>query len=308
MEKRSKNLIYFTLILIIASWGLNVIAIKMIVSAFLPLTITAFRLLVAGIFVFLVLACVKKVRLPSKTEFWFILAGGLFNIVGHHYFLSFGLLQTSASNAGLILGLGPILTTVLAALLLRSSTSLAQIIGVVIGFTGVAVVVLNNGSISSISIGDLFIFLSILLQAVSFIIISKISATFDPRLMTGYMLIFGAIALFIISLITEPNGINSLMGGSLEIWIIFFASSILVTALGQMGYNYAIGQIGPAKTSIFINLQPFFSLIGAVIFLDENVDIGHIFGFLFIITGVIIGSDLWEEIIKTIQKKKRSHI
>lgn len=308
LPSHKKKFIYVTLVLVMLTWGLNVIATKLLVTIFSPVTVTAFRIFAAAICVFIILGFMKKVRRPTKREFIFILIGGLFNVVAHHYFLSIGLRETSASNGGLILGLGPLLTTVLAMAFLGTTMTMARIVGVLLGFTGVALVVLKDGNISSVSIGDLFIFISILSQAISFIFISKISKSLDPRLMTGYMLLFGSIVLFFISLGFEPEGLRSLANGSVGIWIVFFASAFFATAIGHMVYNFSVGQIGAAETSIFINLNPLFALIGAVIFLHEKIVLTQIFGFCFIIAGVVIGSDLWIEILKNSRKNKMKNM
>lgn len=306
--KTEKNLIYIMLITVMAIWGFNVIAIKLLVTEFMPVTITAFRIFIAGLGVFLVLALMKNVRLPSKREFWFIMMGSLFNVVGHHYFLSVGLKYTSASNGGLILGLGPLLTTVLAMIFLGNSITRVRLAGITLGLIGVAFVVLKDGSISGISFGDLFVFLSIFSQAVSFIFISKISKSLDPRLMTGYMLVIGSVFLFIISLWIEPAGLKSLAGSSIGIWVVFFASAFLATSFGHMGYNFAVGKIGAAESSIFINLNPLFALIGAVIFLGEKIIMTQIFGFLLILSGVLLGSDIWKDVFRHSNPKRKVHL
>ncbi|MDO7488692.1 EamA family transporter [Peribacillus frigoritolerans] len=47
-------------------------------------------------------------------------------MVFHHYFLAEGLTKTSASNAGLILGMGPILTVILTMIFFRKKTHVNQ--------------------------------------------------------------------------------------------------------------------------------------------------------------------------------------
>ncbi|WP_354378713.1 EamA family transporter, partial [Planococcus maritimus] len=63
------------------------------------------------------------------------------------------------------------------------------------------------------------VFISIFSQALSFIIISRAAKTLDPRLLTGYMLVFGSVILFIIGLITEPGEISQLDEASIGIWV-----------------------------------------------------------------------------------------
>jgi drug/metabolite transporter (DMT)-like permease len=306
LKKAPNYRIYFLLIFVMVAWGLNVIATKMVVTTFQPLTITALRVFTAAIGVFVILFFLKKVRLPSRKEFIYIFIAAIFNVVCHHYFLSLGLLNTSASNGGLILGLGPILSTIVAFLFLKNRISILQILGILLGIAGVSfIVVVGSGGVKAVSFGDIYVFLSILTQSFSFVMIKKISKTFEPSLMTGYMLLFGSIVLFVISLFKEPNGLKELSNGSFDIWMIFLASAIIATAIGHMIYNSAIGQVGVSEAAIFINLTPFFALVGAVIFLGEKITLPQISGFIFIIFGVLLGSGALEEFIQQSKQKNR---
>lgn len=296
---------YLILFCIMIVWGFNVTATKILVTHFMPVTMTAFRIFTAGISVFLLLFLLKQVRWLTHLEFRYVFFGALLNVVAHHYFLSVGLTRTSASNGGLILGLGPLLTSILAALFLGTSLSLLRMTGVLLGFAGVSFIVLQGGSIRSISMGDLDIFISILAQTASFVLIKKASRTLDPRLMTGYMLVIGSAFLFMLGIFLEPSGLKSLAQASVGLWLVFFASAMVATALGHMIYNYAIGKVGAAESSIFMNLSPFFSLVGAALFLGEKIGMEQILGFLFILFGVLLGSGAWEEWMAAIRQKRK---
>jgi drug/metabolite transporter (DMT)-like permease len=241
----------------------------------------------------------KLVRKPTGREMKYIFIGALFNVVCHHFFLSLGLSKTSASNGGIILGLGPILTTILSIIFLKHRVTLLRTLGIFLGFAGVAfTVILGSGGISGVSIGDVFVFLAILAQCLSFIVIKKATKTLDPRLMTAYMIFIGSIILFIISQVMEPNGIKSMEGKAPGVWAIFFASALIATAVGHLIYNYGVGKIGPSEASIFINLNPFFSLIGSILFLGEKISIYQIGGFIMILFGVILGSGVVDEFLE----------
>jgi drug/metabolite transporter (DMT)-like permease len=272
-------------------WGMNVSALKVIVENFMPITITAFRIFTAGLVVFIILAFTKIVRLPKNKEWFYIAGGALFSVVLHHYFLASGLTMTSAANTGLILGMGPVLTVIFATLILKRKPSKLQITGFILGFIGVSFTVLSgSGGINSVNLGDFYILLSILSQALSFIVIKQAADMMDPRLFTGYMLLFGSIILFLISLWTEPGGLASLSNVDGTVWLVFLFSAVIATGVGHMAYNYAINQLGPAETSIFLNLNTFFSILGAAIFLNEAILFSHFIGLVFIVSGVIFGS------------------
>ncbi|QNG60352.1 DMT family transporter [Bacillus sp. PAMC26568] len=288
--------IYLILIGVMLIWGLNVPLLKIIVDSFMPVTVTAIRIFTASICVFVLLFSLKLFRIPTLKETIYIAGGGLLNVVCHHYFLSVGLTMTTSTNGGLILGLGPMLTAILSILFLNQRLTALRFTGFVLGLTGVGFTILaGSKGLSSINMGDLYIFISIFTQACSFIIIKKACKTLDPRLMTGYMLFFGSLILFIISLILEPNGLESLYDGTPAVWVVFFTSAILATAIGHMTYNYAIGMVGPAETSIFMNLSTFFALAGSALILKEAIYPAHLIGLFFIVSGVIFGSGAYEE-------------
>lgn len=83
----------------------------------------------------------------------------------------------------------------------------------------------------------------------------------------------------------------------LYVWIVFVASGVVATGVGHLLYNRAIKRIGPSETSMFLNMTPFFSLVGAYLFLDEIVLMTHLFGFLLIVTGVFFGTGVVERFI-----------
>lgn len=71
-----------------------------------------------------------------------------------------------------------------------------------------------------------------------------------------------------------------------------------------MTYNYAIGQVGAAEASIFINLNPFFALIGSSLLLGEAVTLVQMSGFVLILIGVLFGSGALEEWLRQHRLRK----
>lgn len=296
---------YLILIVVMATWGLNVVATKQLVAEFSPITMTAFRIFTAGLFVLLFLRSIGQLPKLSKSHLKLIVTAGTFNVVAHHGLLALGLTQTSATNAGLILGLGPLLTSLLSIKLIGHRLSAFQWVGLLLGFSGVSLVVLSGANGIGISIGDPIIFLSILSQAISFILIRKGASTLDARALTGWMMVYGSAVLFVLGLIFEPHGLAQMWHGDGQIWAIFFASAIIASGMGHMIYNRSIQSIGPVETSIFLNFNPLFSLIGATIFLDEHITSFQLIGFGLIVLGVLLGARVLEMILNL--RKKRTH-
>jgi len=297
--------IYALLLFVMLLWGLNVSALKVLVTNFDPLFLTSIRVFTAGITVLILAYFLNIFRLPTKKELFTIGYLTIFNVIAHHTFLALGLTYTSGVNTGLILGAGPLVTMMLSILILKDHITRLRMIGFALGFIGIIVTSLTgSGGTTAISIGDLFVFISMFTQAISFILISKLNPDFDPRLLTGYMLILGSAFIFMVSLVVETNiaQISNLF--TWKLGSIFLFSALICTAFGHMTYNYAIKQVGPAETAIFINLNTVFALAGAAFFLGEAILINHIIGLILILFGVLIGSGALEYFIKNKYRKK----
>lgn len=304
--KLSRVLTYITLISVMFIWGLNVVAIKFLIEYFPPVTMQAFRTLVAGIVTITILYFLRDLRKLTKKEWSYIFIAAILGQLGHHTFLALGLVETTASNAALILGLVPIATSVLAIIFLNDKLTILRLFGIGLGFFGVAIVVLqNSGEMGSVSRGDIFVFISMTSQAFSFIIIKKLSSTLSSKQMTAIMLLVGSVLLLGLSFVVEPQGIRELNKGTVWVWTVFLVSAVFATGMAHMLFNSAIHKIGAGQAAIFNNLIPFFTLIGAYLFLGEQIVLTQILGFILIVLGVLLGTGYVDSVL--IKQKNRMH-
>lgn len=287
-----------------ATWGFNLSALVVLVNNIDPITLTSARIFTAGVAVLIVAKIMGIFRLPTKAEWKTIGLITIFNVAFHHTLLAIGLTKTSGVNAGIILGAAPLVTMLLSVVFLRDKVTRLRSIGFFLGFIGIIVTsIAGTGGVSSVSLGDGFIFLSMLFQAISFILISKLNPTFDPRLLTGYMLILGSIFIFIFAFIVEGDIAQLAQLFSWKLGLTFLFSAIIATAFGHMIYNYAIKNVGPTETTIFVNLNTMFALIGAALFLGESILVEHYTGLVLILIGVFIGSGTLEYLLKNRRRR-----
>ncbi|MEC5423220.1 DMT family transporter [Virgibacillus sp. C22-A2] len=290
--------IYILLLLVMVMWGFNVSALKVLVDAIDPMLLTSFRIMTAGIIVLIVCYFMGIFRLPFKHEWLVIFYISIFNVILHHSLVAIGLERTSGINGGLILGMMPLVTVMMALIILRERISWIRISGFILGFIGVVVTTLTGADgLASVSLGDFIVFLAVVVQGFSFVLISKLKPTFDPRLATGYMLVLGAVFIFLFGQIFNPGiqEVTSLFDWKLG--SVFLFSAVLASAFGHMTYNYAIKKVGPAESAIFINLNTLFAIIGASVFLNEIITKYHVVGFILILSGVFIGTGAVEYVL-----------
>ncbi|WP_321196083.1 DMT family transporter [Alteribacter populi] len=292
------------LVIVMVIWGLNVVAVKYLVEHFPPVAMQGGRIFIAGVVAITVLYFLKDLRKLVPKEWGLILIAAVFGQLGHHALLAVGLVETTASNASLILGLIPITTAILAMIIFKDRLTFLRIIGILLGFSGVAIVVLQNGTgIGIISRGDVFVFVSMVSQAISFIVIKQLTVTVSSKQLTAVMLLVGSFLLLSMSFYLEPQARTGFSDAAGIVWSVFFLSAIFATGLGHILYNSAIQEIGPGQTAIFNNLVPFFALVGSFIFLGETILFTQIIGFILIVMGVLFGTGYVE--VKWYEKRKR---
>lgn len=296
MRQKRLLLTYGLVFFVTALWGLNMVLIKVLVNDLPPQTMTAFRIMMAGITALIIIFLGRSFRRLSKREWIYTLLGMLFGVILHHWLIAVGLTMIDASNASLILALVPLTTAILGVLFLGEQLTKLRIIGFILALLGVYFI--QGGSLSSIilSQGELLLFIAMFVQAISFIFVKKATATLDSKQVTTIMYITGSIGLLFISFITEPRGISEMTSASLYIYFLFFVSGVIATGLGYIVFNAAIQQIGAGQTAIFNNFVPFFGLVFSVLFLNETITASQLIGFSFIVIGVLFGTGYMEKV------------
>jgi drug/metabolite transporter (DMT)-like permease len=297
LVNQKRLLLTYGLVFFVTSiWGLNIVIIKVLVEGLPPQTMTAFRIMMAGITALIIIVLGKSFRRLSKREWIYTLLGMLFGVILHHLLIAVGLTMINASNASLILALVPLTTAILAFLFLGEQLTKLRMIGFILALTGVFFIQGGSFSNMQLSQGELILFIAMFVQAISFIFVKKATATLDSKQVTTIMYLVGSIGLLIISFITEPEGVSDMTSASLFIYFLFIVSGIVATGVGYMVFNAAIQQIGAGQTAIFNNFVPFFGLVFSALFLNETITASQLIGFVFIISGVLFGTGYIEKL------------
>ena len=296
MNQNRLLLTYGLVFLVTALWGLNMVIIKVLVEELPPQTMTAFRIMMAGVTALIIIVLGKSFRRLSKREWVYTLLGMLFGVVLHHLLIAVGLTMIDASNASLILALVPLTTAILAVIFLGEQLTKLRIIGFILALMGVFFIQGGSFGDMQLSQGELLLFIAVLVQAISFIFVKKATSTLDSKQVTTIMYLVGSIGLMIISLITEPEGISQMTSGSPFIYFLFIVSGVVATGVGYMVFNAAIEKIGAGQTAIFNNFVPFFGLVFSALFLSETITAPQIIGFVFIVAGVLFGTGYMERL------------
>jgi len=215
------------------------------------------------------------------------IAGGT-NIVPANQFLFLQSIKlTSPSNVALAYALSPIFVMLIAHFFLKEKISRLKVLGMLLAFSGVAIIMINSGlgfSAGSI-LGDFLALAASLSWAVYTVLGKKYSNKYGPIVTTAFSMIFGFI-LYIPIFFTQNIPIN-LSSIDTVSWFRILYLSVFASAIAYGIWYYALSRKEAAKVAIFNNLGPIITAVFAAVFLNIAITPLYIAGGVMIIGGVI---------------------
>jgi drug/metabolite transporter (DMT)-like permease len=232
----------------------------------------------------------KPVILQHKSYFfWTALTGvSLFNtfvyIAGHHSpAINLALIGTTTS---------PVFAIILAAIFLKERIRPLRIVGLLLCLSGI-VWLLSQGSWERLkafhfSAGDGWILLGALSFAIYNILVRRKPAGVHPLNFLFTVFTIGTLIIFPFYLIelTRANPID----WSVNLVLIILYLGVGASVLAFLCWNMAIARLGAARTALFGNLIPVFSILEAVLILDEKITMVHVLSGALVIAGVVIAN------------------
>ena len=268
-------------------WASSFIALKAAMEDLGPFTVIFLRMIIASLcFVYFIKSFLKYKF--SKKDLKFILLLALFEPCLYFIFESKALQFTSASQAGMITSLMPIITAMAAGYFLKEIISKQLILGSLIAMSGA--IWLSLQGITTISspnplLGNFLEFLAMVCGAGYTITARYLSDKYSALFITAIQAFIGAIffaPLFVYEYFTIP--LNITMNSFL--WVVYLG--VVVTLAGYGLYNYALTKIQASKAAVFVYLIPVFTLILAYFILDEKLSVLEFIACSVILFGVFI--------------------
>ena len=268
-------------------WASSFVALKSAMNDLGPFTVIFFRMLIASLcFLYFIKGFLKYDF--SKKDIKFILLLALFEPCLYFIFESKALQLTSASQAGMITSLMPIITAMVAGYFLKEIISKQMIFGSLIAMGGA--IWLSLQGTSSIDapnplLGNFLEFLAMLCAAFYTVTVRYLSDRYSALFITAIQVFIGTV-FFIPLFLYEYINIGLNMTVESFLWVAYLG--VVVTLGGYGLYNYALTKIESSKASIFIYLIPVFTLFLAYFMLNEKLSSLELIACFIILFGVFI--------------------
>jgi drug/metabolite transporter (DMT)-like permease len=271
------------------TWATNIVLGRLLRDQIGPLTLAASRFLVASSMLLILLQRRPAQERRMGRDRWLLLGMAVTGVVLFSPLLYFGLNYTTAVSATLINALGPLITGLLAGLIIHEPMSRSQGVGALLGIIGVSVLI-SGGSVEfwqhiGRNPGDLIILGAVTLWALYSVLGRRVTAHRSAISATALSTFLGVPLLLVVAF-------WELRTTSVENWLrlvpVVLYIGIVPTVVGHVSWNESVRRLGASGAMVFYNTLPLYGVLLAYLLLGETLSPAHLLG-----GGLIIAGGLW---------------
>jgi drug/metabolite transporter (DMT)-like permease len=268
-------------------YGINYVVAKGIMPDFLqPRVVILFRISGATIIFWLISLFYPK-TIISKKDYLRLALCAFFGIAINQVMFFEGLNLTTPINASIIMVGTPILVLVFSGFILHERLTASKIIGVILGFTGAAFLILSSGSLSINSgtfVGNIFILINAASYALFLVLIKPLMIRYHPIIIMKWIFTFGLIYVLPVSFYLLDDADYASI--PTNIWLSVVYVIIFTTIFAYFLNNYSLKNLSPTINSAYIYLQPLLATIVALVLGKDHLTWQEVVAAAFIFTGV----------------------
>ncbi len=198
-----------------------------------------------------------------------------------------GLNLTTPINASIIMVGTPILVLVMAHFVIGDKISGRKLLGIILGFSGAAFLVLRNGHLTLSSdtvLGNLLVFVNAASYGLFLVMVKPLMSKYKPLTVMKWVFTFGLIFVVPVSVGKIIHTNFSVI--PLDIWLSILYVVVFTTIFAYFLNNYSLQRISPSANSSYIYLQPILASIVAVFAGKDKLTVTEIVASLLIFSGV----------------------
>tara|TARA_Y100001970_G_scaffold212311_1_gene259270 strand:+ start:459 stop:1316 length:858 start_codon:yes stop_codon:yes gene_type:complete len=275
---------FLTLLLVSLFWGGSFLFLRLlIIEGMEPLQIVSMRMLLAAVFIAPFFFMKMKKYSFYDHGFSFLLIG-LLNTALPFTLFAFASVNLGAGALSILQATVPILTALILFSLYKGEYSHFKLLGVLIGFSGLFLLVGPSGELDLFS--SILCVIASLSYAIAGIYLSK-----TPDFMSNSFIGMGSIIVGAILLLPFIfNYYDGYVSLSSKAWLYLALLGVINTSLAYVIFIKLIKRIGPINASFVTYLVPVSSISLGIVVLDEIFTLDMLAGSLLIFLGVFFAN------------------
>ncbi len=289
---------FFFLFLLSALWGASFLFISIGVSTFGPTPLMAVRVTIAALFLLAILLSKHGINSlhTLRANLWPLCVVGMLNAALPFVLFAYAELTISAGLTAVIMATAPLWGALVARVWFKERLDLPRTIGLMIGFTGVVLLVWHQLSIyileetsdtSPIQLAVLASLVASSMYGISANYTRHYLSTLKPlEIATGSMTC-SAIALIPVAIFQWPS-----VCVPWQSWAVVATLGIACTAIAFIVYFHLIATTEPTYAISVMFLVPIFGVLWGMLFLGEKISVDMIASGSVILVGVLLSTGL----------------
>lgn len=268
---------------VVAAWGVSFVATRIALEAFTPFALVALRLTLGGAVLVGVARRGRLRALPGREGAGVTLLLGLI-VAAHLLIQAIGLGHTTAMNTAWIIGFIPVVIALGARIFLGQRLPPIAWIGIVVATIGVLLVTAQDPpDFAQARLGDLLQVGSCFTWAAYTLVAVRPLVRWGTLPMTAGPLAVAAAALWLATAVDgrllvgvpDPASLGS---------VLFLG--VVCSGVAYLLWMRAVAEIGPARTGVYLYVEPFVTLVAAWAVLGEPVLANAVAGGITVLLGV----------------------
>ena len=279
---------WLLLLALVAMWGSAFMMTGVAVRGFTPATLVAIRLVIAAAFL-TGLVLLRGRRFPGSRQFWlFSLAISLAGNCVPFWLISFGQQRIDSGLAGILMGIMPLTTMVLAHFFVRGERlNGTKAGGFLLGFVGLIVLIGPDALLQLRGEGTALLYqLAVLGGAICYAvntIIARHRPPADPLVAAAGVMLMGSLVMLPIG---GPAAPEQLASAPAVPFAAIIALAVIATAIATVVFLKLVAVAGPSFTSFINYLIPVWALLMGMIFLGEKPQPTTLVALVLILAGI----------------------
>jgi drug/metabolite transporter (DMT)-like permease len=264
-------------------WASAFAGIKAGLAAYTPGQLALLRFLVGSSSMAL-FARLKGIGLPERKDIPRILIVGFLGFTVYHVFLNYGEQSVSAGGASLIVSFTPVLTALLAVLLLGERLRPAGWVGIAISVGGVAIISFGEGGGIALEPGSALILVSSLGSSLYNVFQKPFLKRYDPVAFTTYAMTAGTLFM----LVFAPGLPGAMIRAPLNATLSVAYLGVFPGAIAYSTWTFALSRMPASRLATSLYLSPVLAIGIAWLWIGEIPTLLSLLGGAVTLVGVLL--------------------
>lgn len=284
-EKTRRILPIASLVLAMLLWASSFVALKLAFRGYHPMQVIFARMLIASLCFVVFIPSFLKLNW-RRQDIKYLLTMAVCEPCLYFLFEAKALELTSASQAGMITAMLPLLVAILAWATLKEQVSRQTLIGFglsIIGACWLGLAGETNRNAPNPLLGNFCEFLAMVCAAGYTVSLKHLTNNYPPLFLTAFQAFVGSLFFFPFLLLPDV-GFPTHWSTQPLLAIIYLGTFITFGAYGC--YNYSVSRIPASQAAGFVNLIPVFSILLGMLILGDTLNTTQWFACGLVFSGV----------------------